>query len=102
MPRVMIDLDVHAGMTITLNRIACRHEGEEVEHRLVHLIVEAALPVIPAPLAHPFARRHGNLVGGRAHGGFKVYPVGVVAEDRKSTRLNSSHVAISYAVFCLK
>src|SRR5690625_2419439 len=26
----------------------------------------------------------------------------VEAEDRKSTRLNSSHVAISYAVFCLK
>src|SRR5690349_23123475 len=26
----------------------------------------------------------------------------VVAEDRKSTRLNSSHVEISYAVFCLK
>src|SRR5207253_4092647 len=25
-----------------------------------------------------------------------------VLEDRKSTRLNSSHVAISYAVFCLK
>src|SRR6266702_7507772 len=25
-----------------------------------------------------------------------------VSEDRKSTRLNSSHVAISYAVFCLK
>src|SRR5690554_7534712 len=24
------------------------------------------------------------------------------AEDRKSTRLNSSHVRISYAVFCLK
>src|SRR5690349_21897161 len=24
------------------------------------------------------------------------------AEDRKSTRLNSSHVEISYAVFCLK
>src|SRR5437870_7413327 len=27
-------------------------------------------------------------------------PAGV--RDRKSTRLNSSHVAISYAVFCLK
>src|SRR5690625_5396355 len=26
----------------------------------------------------------------------------VYREDRKSTRLNSSHVAISYAVFCLK
>src|SRR5215208_6333331 len=25
-----------------------------------------------------------------------------MASDRKSTRLNSSHVAISYAVFCLK
>src|SRR2546430_7681054 len=32
-------------------------------------------------------------------------PVGVAlldAEDRKSTRLNSSHSQISYAVFCLK
>src|SRR5699024_11620555 len=27
---------------------------------------------------------------------------GVAAADRKSTRLNSSHVSISYAVFCLK
>src|SRR5690625_7099056 len=27
---------------------------------------------------------------------------GIVVKDRKSTRLNSSHVAISYAVFCLK
>src|SRR5699024_12547837 len=26
----------------------------------------------------------------------------VRVEDRKSTRLNSSHVSISYAVFCLK
>src|SRR5437870_6567040 len=25
-----------------------------------------------------------------------------LVQDRKSTRLNSSHVAISYAVFCLK
>src|SRR5437773_6207095 len=25
-----------------------------------------------------------------------------VREDRKSTRLNSSHITISYAVFCLK
>src|SRR5207253_10282035 len=28
--------------------------------------------------------------------------VGIISLDRKSTRLNSSHVAISYAVFCLK
>src|SRR5437870_10499549 len=29
-------------------------------------------------------------------------PETVQVGDRKSTRLNSSHVAISYAVFCLK
>src|SRR5207249_11475359 len=28
--------------------------------------------------------------------------MGSGSEDRKSTRLNSSHVSISYAVFCLK
>src|SRR5947199_7089597 len=27
---------------------------------------------------------------------------GTTAKDRKSTRLNSSHLGISYAVFCLK
>src|SRR3712207_7550628 len=30
------------------------------------------------------------------------HPVGHVPVDRKSTRLNSSHANISYAVFCLK
>src|SRR5690625_5871648 len=30
------------------------------------------------------------------------YPQWILLTDRKSTRLNSSHVAISYAVFCLK
>src|SRR5699024_11995302 len=28
--------------------------------------------------------------------------LGLATQDRKSTRLNSSHVSISYAVFCLK
>src|SRR5437660_3436626 len=35
-----------------------------------------------------------QLTGDKSVAGSKV--------DRKSTRLNSSHVAISYAVFCLK
>src|SRR5690625_6347714 len=35
-------------------------------------------------------------------GGDPIYLMDQIAEDRKSTRLNSSHVAISYAVFCLK
>src|ERR1035438_10817787 len=29
-------------------------------------------------------------------------PIDIVMLDRKSTRLNSSHLGISYAVFCLK
>src|SRR3712207_8040090 len=33
--------------------------------------------------------------------GFEIDPEAKV-EDRKSTRLNSSHANISYAVFCLK
>src|SRR5690625_6613300 len=34
--------------------------------------------------------------------GLQVAGAGTLMGDRKSTRLNSSHVAISYAVFCLK
>src|SRR3712207_8070305 len=30
------------------------------------------------------------------------HDLGLTARDRKSTRLNSSHANISYAVFCLK
>src|SRR5690625_5469137 len=46
--------------------------------------------------------------GGDLEGGAGPELAGVGADysvdeiDRKSTRLNSSHVAISYAVFCLK
>src|SRR5689334_25083305 len=34
--------------------------------------------------------------------GFIARPIGAAILDRKSTRLNSSHSSISYAVFCLK
>src|SRR3712207_6966469 len=47
----------------------------------------------PVPDAHIYFRKA------------MMYPNGdllVVYEDRKSTRLNSSHANISYAVFCLK
>src|SRR5207249_11358855 len=50
-----------------------------------------------------------RLPEGDDFGGFRTHaPHGqrsslwLKAEDRKSTRLNSSHVSISYAVFCLK
>src|SRR3712207_8019751 len=44
------------------------------------------------PRAAPPGRVRGAAAGGPRHG----------ARDRKSTRLNSSHANISYAVFCLK
>src|SRR5262245_42187448 len=53
------------------------------------------LPNIPEGIHHP----------GFAAVGDKLYSVGDRREaqiDRKSTRLNSSHLGISYAVFCLK
>src|SRR5207249_10307440 len=37
----------------------------------------------------------------RVPAGDRLRPT-LLLEDRKSTRLNSSHVSISYAVFCLK
>src|SRR5436309_12696641 len=47
----------------------------------------ASTPATPAPAAARRRRRRRGAAGGG---------------DRKSTRLNSSHVKISYAVFCLK
>src|SRR5258708_21664864 len=50
-------------------------------------------------LAHLLER----LVGVLLHGLVSVTNrLGQVVRDRKSTRLNSSHQIISYAVFCLK
>src|SRR2546427_7072100 len=43
---------------------------------------------------------HLAAAGGAIRGVVQRLPVGI--EDRKSTRLNSSHSQISYAVFCLK
>src|SRR3712207_8957851 len=45
----------------------------------------------------------GHVAWGRqpARGALRDH-IGCYAEDRKSTRLNSSHANISYAVFCLK
>src|SRR2546426_7667185 len=44
-------------------------------------------------------RRPGHVFPLRARPGGVLQRVG---QDRKSTRLNSSHLVISYAVFCLK
>src|SRR5256885_15057417 len=54
---------------------------------------------IGAPVGHCLQRRGG---GSRHPGGQALGTIHRRAEDRKSTRLNSSHLVISYAVFCLK
>src|SRR2546422_1848516 len=51
------------------------------------------------PVVDPPARCRGGLVEGCRH---RCPPEGGRRVDRKSTRLNSSHGYISYAVFCLK
>src|SRR5699024_12597680 len=43
-----------------------------------------------------------NIIDPSVLGGLKIRVGNTIYEDRKSTRLNSSHVSISYAVFCLK
>src|SRR5438067_6073485 len=48
------------------------------------------------PVSRCGDRRRARGALGRAGDGAEERP------DRKSTRLNSSHVSISYAVFCLK
>src|SRR5439155_22195773 len=65
----------------------------------------------PATIADNFGDNVGDVAGMGADI-FESYVGAVIAtvaigatsedSDRKSTRLNSSHVAISYAVFCLK
>src|SRR5256885_2916233 len=48
--------------------------------------------------------RSGDYIVHEDHGVGKLlgFETKEVAGDRKSTRLNSSHLVISYAVFCLK
>src|SRR5207302_10209966 len=57
----------------------------------------------------PARRQHGAISGaitadvaGRSSGRGRAWRGRMSSLDRKSTRLNSSHVKISYAVFCLK
>src|SRR2546426_4085984 len=52
-------------------------------------------------LGRGVGRRHEPQPGaGPIHGPLEA--VELLRKDRKSTRLNSSHLVISYAVFCLK
>src|SRR5438874_3559808 len=56
----------------------------------------------PRPLAAAHEHRLGKPSGAGCAGTRADASHQVPGGDRKSTRLNSSHVEISYAVFCLK
>src|SRR5207253_10529891 len=79
---------------------------------LTTLSLHDALPISGADIQIP--NGHGGMVRTAGYTG-EVWPhvvswdptstedfFDILKLDRKSTRLNSSHVAISYAVFCLK
>src|SRR5258705_9163209 len=58
-------------------------------------------PAKPA-VASPAATQARILIVDRPGAPQTQIRVGAIGADRKSTRLNSSHLGISYAVFCLK
>src|SRR5262245_63940398 len=74
-----------------LNRSVCFHQ-----FRLKTLDLASGV-VLGLRACLTGVRSHINLQIRRARSSFFVEQ-----EDRKSTRLNSSHLGISYAVFCLK
>src|SRR5687768_17781099 len=69
-----------------------RDRAEPRQRRLRDDVLDAVAHHQGDPVAGPHAEP-GQPVG---------EPVDLGVEDRKSTRLNSSHGYISYAVFCLK
>src|SRR5690625_5868097 len=77
--------------------------GDAVDTRAQHVAarLDGPHPTHVVMLAGAVATGEPGVVGDvDEHGSAIAHQVG--AQDRKSTRLNSSHVAISYAVFCLK
>src|SRR5207249_12056180 len=58
--------------------------------------------VIQQPIRGASAEQRNDVRMLELRGELDFAPEALDARDRKSTRLNSSHVSISYAVFCLK
>src|SRR5690606_41365136 len=87
--------------TATRRRNTARPTAAEASaERLAQLgvLVQDQLLEVALELRHAFAQRRLRC-GQHPH---REQPGVARPADRKSTRLNSSHVKISYAVFCLK
>src|SRR5690625_6869202 len=100
-------------MAITDGKIVAIEHGEDVINKYISKQVYDAegKTIIPGFIdAHAHLYSHGlkkfnvNLVGSESVDEVlqRILDFHKENPDRKSTRLNSSHVAISYAVFCLK
>src|SRR5207248_7945386 len=82
-----------------------RNRSELAQHRADFRIRHEVLPHEPAPVVFNHDddwRLIQSHVDRRDPVGSRIERVARPVEDRKSTRLNSSHRTISYAVFCLK
>src|SRR5262245_63820628 len=66
------------------------------------LSLHDALPIYPARPPRYRSRCSRSALCGRCRRRLSNPPRAAAPGDRKSTRLNSSHLGISYAVFCLK
>src|SRR5947207_3558243 len=89
-------------------RASVRADSAAVTNAQLHLEWEAIRAPIPGRTGRLLLRA-GNLVRANSADPLvvinQIHPILVrfaVPQDRKSTRLNSSHTVISYAVFCLK
>src|SRR5690606_41446785 len=78
------------------------HHGESQQHRAgpSHVALPRALPFGSVHLRRP--PRSLSCASPDYRVAYHVTDGPLGEGDRKSTRLNSSHVKISYAVFCLK
>src|SRR3989449_8506867 len=79
-----------------------RQDRHPAEHPAVHVAGELDDLGLLELLHHHLLELRLRLVDGRVHRRVRMDVVQDVVGDRKSTRLNSSHGYISYAVFCLK
>src|SRR2546426_985702 len=66
------------------------------------LSLHDALPIWRSPAVRGAGKGRCHGPGGTHHEPFGQKDLVIFFVDRKSTRLNSSHLVISYAVFCLK
>src|SRR5690554_6973593 len=81
--------------------------GAFAAHGLQTLLNERLLQVFQIGVQYQFYHVFALLLTGllqqrRDSRGLRLAAILFLLGDRKSTRLNSSHVRISYAVFCLK